>query len=325
MIEQVCIFVTYNLYESKRYFCQKFAESLKRKGVAAHIFDMQNGNLNQLAELTAPDIFCSFNRMQPLQDGRYPFEILKKPFIAFLVDPACYYSDYIFSKNIFISCVDKMDCSYLQNKGFQNVLFWPHAVEKELSYTLTDPRPYDVVLIGSCYDPEGLRQAWKARYSKEWITLIEEAVERTFYERNTPFWQAVDEAIKRQNHEISKNDRIRILTAVDNYMRGVDRFELITSIKDAEVHVFGGTCWREEHPIAGWAQTLAKFPNITVHPAVPFKEALSIMKQSKICLNSMPFFKEGTHERIFASLALGSLPVTTDNLWVQKILKMEKS
>ncbi|QLH36187.1 MAG: glycosyltransferase family 1 protein [Parachlamydiaceae bacterium] len=58
-----------------------------------------------------------------------------------------------------------------------------------------------------------------------------------------------------------------------------------------------------------------------MHPPVLMEQSYSIIKQSKIYLNSMPFFKNGTHERIFLSFACGSLPITTDNLWVHDHFK----
>jgi spore maturation protein CgeB len=45
------------------------------------------------------------------------------------------------------------------------------------------------------------------------------------------------------------------------------------------------------------------------------------MQQSKICLNSMPFFKNGTHERVLAGLACGAVPVTTDNIYFREFFR----
>ena len=38
----------------------------------------------------------------------------------------------------------------------------------------------------------------------------------------------------------------------------------------------------------------------------------------------MPFFKQGTHERLFASLAAGAVPLTPANLWIDKNFKKNK-
>ena len=52
-----------------------------------------------------------------------------------------------------------------------------------------------------------------------------------------------------------------------------------------------------------WGDELREHKNIVVHPAVTYEQGLEIRKKLQICLNSMPFFKHGTHERIFNGLA----------------------
>lgn len=108
---------------------------------------------------------------------------------------------------------------------------------------------------------------------------------------------------------------------LDNYTRGKDRVELIRSIKDARVHVFGETSQDNAVGILGWKQYLAGQKNVTINPSIPFGAAMHVMRKSKIILNSMPFFKNGTHERVLAGLACGAVPVTTENLFFREIFK----
>ncbi len=321
MIQEIWIIVNYNLYESKRYFAAKLAEAFQRYGVNAHILEARNENPiawfnRHQKELGRPDFCCSFNRTPPNKKGQFYWDFLKIPHFSILVDPACYDVNLIQSPYSILSCVDRLDCEYLRKQNFQNIFFWPHAVERELSAPEQQHRPYDVVFFGSSCDPEGMRAAWQAKYPNEIGQLIDEAAEMTLANRPMPFWEATQEALSHAKLDPGIIDIKKVNYYVDNYTRGVDRLELIRSIKDASVHVYGATCWREELPIRGWMQCLGGLPNVTVHPAIPFQESLDILKQSKICLNSMPFFKDGTHERIFTGLACGCLPITNDNLWV---------
>lgn len=241
----------------------------------------------------------------------------KFPNLSFLVDPAIYNIDLIKSPYSIISCVDKFDCEYVQNKNFDRVFFWPHAVERELGPGESKERPYDVVFLGSSYDPEGLRAAYQKKYPDQNWPLIDEYIEQCLIEPELTFWNAAVKVIKRTSSGVRPLTRQVLMNYIDNYIRGIDRLEMIKAVKDAHVHVFGGTCWRKETPIKGWAQTFANSPNVTVHPSIPFGESMEILKKSKICLNSMPFFKNGTHERIFTGLACGCLPITTENIWVK--------
>ena len=105
---------------------------------------------------------------------------------------------------------------------------------------------------------------------------------------------------------------------VDQCSRGIDRLRLIRSITEVPIHLFGGKCWREIKPIEDWSYYLSKQANVILHPPVNYEDSLYLMKQSKICLNSMPFFKNGTHERVFAALACGSLPLTSESLYLRE-------
>lgn len=60
--------------------------------------------------------------------------------------------------------------------------------------------------------------------------------------------------------------------------------------------------------------------NVVLHPAVTFAESLAILQQSKICLNSVPTLRNGSHERVLASYACGALPISSENLFWQEEL-----
>jgi spore maturation protein CgeB len=109
-------------------------------------------------------------------------------------------------------------------------------------------------------------------------------------------------------------DFLTLLDQLEDYINGRDRMELIKSIKDAEVHIFGSGS-------EGWKHALKKSKNVTVHDLVPYDEALNMMRQSKIVLNSVPSIKAGAHERIFAGIASGAAVLTNDNLYMHENFK----
>lgn len=320
MLREVWIVANYNLYESKRYFCAKLVEAFQRRGVIARVIDVEKDNpyewMVKNPQMQPPDFWCSFNRTEADKNGQYYWDRKKVPFLSFLIDPAIYDMGLTRSPYSILSCVDRKDCALLQESNFHRVLFLPHAVERDLAPPQQASRPYDVVFLGSCYDPEGLRAYWQEKYPKEQVEVFDEAAEWTLADRTMPFWKAVPLTLQLKGIELAPKLQERLIRAVDNYVRGVDREQLIRSIKGVHVHLFGATCWREEKPIRGWMQSLGDLPNVTIHPAIPFRECLAVLKQSKICLNSMPFFKDGSHERILTGLACGSLPITTDSVWV---------
>jgi glycosyltransferase involved in cell wall biosynthesis len=293
------------------------AEAFERKGIHAPIFDCQRDTaLIRTSE--KPDFSLSFNRSIADPKGHFFWDYQPFPHLSILVDPSFYDLNIIRSPNSIISCVDHFDCRFLNMHGFTRTFFFPHAVERELQAEEDQERPYEIVLFGSCYDPDSLKAIWRAHLKDYESQLVELAIDIGLSNRATTFWEATALAIAQLGIDPTRLSLRTINSYVDNYMRGIDRLELVRAVRHAELHVFGGTCWREETPILGWSRYLGNMPNVTVHPAVPFPESLEILKRSKICLNSMPFFKNGTHERIFTGLAAGCLPMTTDNVWTHE-------
>jgi hypothetical protein len=323
----VAILTNYNLYESKRYFCKHFAEALHRLGIETTIIDLktlqdQAFDFKRATDITETTFTCSFNTILPDDNNQYLPDASGVPHIAFLVDPAIYYREMLRSKNMILTCVDHFDCNFIKERGFKNTFFWGHGIESTLGEEGPAEKVYDVVLIGSCYDHETLQDYWRRNMTPGEVECIEEAIDIVLRDNSTPLYLAVrntflQHGLQAENPIELDNKIAFYATFVDNYTRGKDRTKLIRSIKNAEVHVFGSTCWRTEKPIFGWNKSLEGMKNVVIHSDVTFPESLRILKQSKICLNSMPFFKNGTHERLFTGLACHSLPITSDNLWVR--------
>ena len=318
---KICLIVCQNQYSSKLYFTEKLAEALKNQGVEVKILQWSSGPVPDFIiktiEKEKPDLTASFNQPAPLDDKSYFFENLQIPHLTLLLDPAIYEINLATSPYAIVSCVDQADCQFFQSTVFENVFFLPHAVEKELSFDVKTTRKYDVVFSGTCYDPDNLRAWWLAHHPPEVVRVIEEAIEIGLSDNYTSFYQAVMQSLLQNRISPKSVDTLRIAYYVDFYMRGIERIELIRAINEAEVHIFGGQSWREELPILSWKDYFKDQKNVIIHEPVKYSELLEVLKQTKICLNSMPMFKKGSHERIFASLACGAVPITSDNLFVR--------
>jgi spore maturation protein CgeB len=266
----------------------------------------------------APTLTCSFNSLLPVSETKFLWDLLEIPHLSILLDPALYSLHLTRSPYSILSCVDRADCGEIQAYQFDNVFFWPHAVERELIIEDDRKRPYEAVFLGSCYDYESLRASWKQRNPEALNKVLDDAIDLVFSEQRLSLAEALVQAWNVAKLDPTGVDFTALFYYLDNYTRGKDRVELIRSIKDTRVHVFGELSQDNAVGILGWSHYLASLPNVTVHPSVPFGEALNILKQSKICLNSMPFFKDGSHERVFASLACGAVPITSDSQFLRE-------
>lgn len=324
MLKKVCLLTNYNLYESKRHFTLKLAEAMQRAGIQTKIIDAREGvlgaNIISSIKAFAPDATCSFNSLDPISEKHYLWDFLTTPHISFLVDPAFYSTYLVDSPYSIISCVDHSDVEAIASTGFRNVFFWPHAIEKDLP-TSQEDRPYDVVFLGSCYDYESLRIAWRQRHPEAFNKVLDDAIDLVFSDDTISLGNALAHAWQASKLNPEGVDFTTLYYYLDNYTRGKDRVELIRSIKDAHVHVFGELSPDNAVGILSWHQYLASQKNATIHPSVPFPKAMEILRQSKIVLNSMPFFRNGSHERIFTGLGSGCLVISSESQYLRNQFK----
>lgn len=321
MLKRICFIVNYNLYESKRHFTLKFAEAFERHGVATKVIDVDEHTLSAglLQELRQfqPDLTASFNTLLPMAENRFLCDFLEIPHWSILVDPLFYSLQYLRSPYSWISSVDRSDVAYLKGMGFERGFFFPHAIERDLEPG-DGPRPYEVVFFGTCYDYESLRTSWLQRLPPEHSKVLDTAIELFSSDINLSLTDSLANAWGLSKLDPAQADFPALFYYLDNYTRGKERIELIKAVRDIPVHVFGELSRDNVAAILGWRQYLKHQKNVTLHPAVPFDQALQILKQSKFCLNSMPFFKNGSHERVLIGLATGALPITTQNLYFQE-------
>lgn len=315
VLKNVLFLVNYNLYETKSHFVRKFAEAMIRYGIKVTVLNGQAANHSIETEMLKADITCTFNSVNPFENGRYLFDLLKVPFLALLVDPFIYSLGILKSPYTILSCVDRSDCAALQLQGFNRIFFLPHAIEREIVAS-REERPYEVVFLGSCNDYESVRQHWLDHQPPEICQVLETAADLVLSNDLLSIFQAI--GIAREQYPLPNQlnvDWVQLFRYVDQYTRGYDRVQLIRSIRSSQVHLFGSMDSAVTIFQKGWSYYVGNQPNVTIHEAVAYPQALEVLQKTKICLNSMPFFRAGSHERVFMSLACGALPVTSHSLY----------
>ena len=69
----------------------------------------------------------------------------------------------------------------------------------------------------------------------------------------------------------------------------------------------------------GWEEIASEGRGkIRIHPEVPFVEAPGIYRNSKMVLNIMPLFRDGSHDRIPTALLSGAAALTDPTLFLQE-------
>ena len=321
MLHKIFILIGKSQYDSKKHLSAKLAEAFNRKGIQTIFFDVLQPHakevLHTLLLREKPDLCCTFYP----QDCRYLklsfWKQLQIPFLILLIDPA---PDWAFMNNsplIYYACCDQYHSEFMIKHGKKNVFYLGHGVESDLAPAENQERPFDVVFFGSSYDPVGWKLKWK-QFSDPIQKAMEKAAESYLSDSFTPFWQVVDEALQAQGVHLDRETLNNIYLRVLLYCHAWDRVELIRAVKDARVDVFGGTVFRQPIEAKSWHYYLLDKNNVHIHPSITLDEAIEVMKKSKICLNSMPYFKNGTHERLLTAAACGCLLITTDTVWTRE-------
>lgn len=321
-IERICFLANYNLYESKRRFTKEFAKAFKACNVETLIVDVEERGLNRdhLRKIIKfkPTLTCSFNSMQPASPGVFLWDQIGIPHWSILVDPAIYSINLTTSPLSILSCVDRDDCKALLDHKFRRLFFMPHAIAPPQPLLPRQPRCYPIVMLATCYDYESLQSHWRSTLPPGEMQVLEAAIDHVLSQEAIPLAHALMRAWEESPISQQEIDLELLFYYLDYYTRGYDRVALVRAFKNYPVHIFGSTS--HDHPSykRGWHHYLQDCPHATIHPPVSYDAVPDLLQRSKIALNSMLFFRDGSHERALDSLACGCLPLCSYSLWLKE-------
>lgn len=320
-IERIDVFKSsISQYGVLYHFGIKLYEALLRAGYKARLFE-SHFKLSQITLEPLPHLTIGFNGVpaapslktkEGSPDTEAICDLIRVPHVSCLVDPPFRFFYLTRSPYSIIGCDDLSGCEMLRQMGFSKTVFFPHAVEKELSPDPKEERIYDVVMLASYIDFVHRKKKWRKIYPK-WIwQIMEEAIEITLSDQETAFINAFRKVFidhKRRPEEMETFNLFEVFAEMEMAIKGMERFNMLKSIQDVDVHLFGSNEWK--------SHLGKKLPHVILHDNVDYAQALEIMKKSKIVLNCSIKNKNGAHERIFSGLACGALVVTGENIYLR--------
>lgn len=312
---RLAMIVDSNAYETKSHFGFKLAEAVERQGAEVLFLDLSETKNFSWEEIKAfqsfkPDFSLSFNSFEADSKGKFFWDYLKTPHLSILLDPPIYSSQAFQSPYSLFCCIDESHVEWLKERGFSKTFFLPHGIEPELKTNPSNPRSLDVVYMASCYDPFAARQHPLFQTYKKQI----ESILARFKVENLSFEQMLAQELP----DLSDRDLQEVTFVIDTIIRGEERLNLLNAIEHQQIHLFGGAAWDKSYGASDWKTLLSHKSNIIFHDSVSYKESLQILKQTKISLNTSSFFKQGSHERVFAALMAGALPFTSYTPWMNE-------
>lgn len=245
-------------------------------------------------------------------------------FFLFLVDHPYYRYDWLAEqhRNLIVSCIDRNHCNFLQKyyKNIDAVQFVPHGgnlSEKPLK-PFAD-REIDVAFFGTCSASNEYKSIVD-QMSEDIMKIMDATIARVMQGECIPAEEILIQELRSGGIELSEAQLLElfvVLAFADTYIRAKQREKLILHLAKSglEVHVYGN----------GWEKDeLAQYENIKRHGAVSYTEALDIMTNTKIVINKMPLFLDGSHERVFTAMLNGAVCCTDESgYWKQEFIDGE--
>lgn len=227
------------------------------------------------------------------------------------------------SKNYLLFCCDQDHIEYVKTYFAQEVpyvAFMPHvgaAPKQDVPMIPYEDRKYDILFTATYYRPEdrlskllhmcGENTGMKQLYQMMYQNMIDNSA--------LTIEQALLQAMQQGGWTVPRETLKTIFAWSENVdwaIRMYQRGQVVSVLAEAgfELYLLG----------RGWENhSASKYPNVhRIDDRVPYAQTLPYMANAKINLNVMPWFKSGTHDRIFNTLLQHSLPLTDRSSWIEE-------
>ena len=306
--------------ETLEYFSYQMGKTFVEMGYQVFYYDLKN-------EMQSARTLRKFIRVGETALVTFNFEGLEKepgvykpgigyvwdeyqiPCYNIVVDHPYYYHERLadLPKRYHHISIDRYQEAYFKEfyPEFHHEGFLPLAGTELMDGEDKPVRTMDIVMTGN-YTPPSFCETHINWINEEYAAFYRGIIEDLIQNPN----QTVEEAeLRHCEREMGKTpyDEIRIamhrMIFIDLYVRNYWRGEVVKTLVDAGlvVDVFG----------KGWDELACEKPqNLRIHPQITSEECLQQLKQTKISLNVMPWFKDGAHDRVFNSILNGAVCVS---------------
>lgn len=325
-MESKLIFFT-GVYDTLDIFSQELIHTFQNME-----YDILEINMNDLAQglaqlaqfvrtpVKAAIVFNNLAFNLELNNGKNIWEELGIPCINILMDHPFCYRDALEKapSNSVVLCIDKKHMDYLQRfyPNIPIVGFLPHGgICLDQNPMPIAEREIDLLYAG------GLSRKFVCNIIPDFSQFpfdakaaADRAYERLITDTNITAETAIEDALLEKgillpDHELSYV--ISQLHYVELLATSYYREKLIATMLKAgmRVHLFG----------EGWdICDFAKHPNLIWKGKISAAEVLEKMHHSKIVLNTMTWFKDGTHDRVLNGMLAGAVAVTDESIYMQE-------
>lgn len=339
--EPLRIVLFYSLVESFNFFTDTLAEEFTKRGHEVFIFDLRmppagdphsRAHFEQFLAGKADMAVCfdALGVREDLYPGINDLWNRDRTVVLdlFLDAPLRFYPVFLAPpQNYHLFCCDQDHVDYVKRYyggTVKHVSFLPHVGvvpdpgAEIIPYT---KRKYDILFCGTYYRPEDKFAELKRELQETFPgdTALYQFYEQMYQNLLADPDLGIEQAVQATAAQIGwaiPYDFMEVVMycaeAVDWAIRMEQRARVVKTLADAGLELYLlGRGW-ENHPSAG-------LPNVhRIDDRIPYRETLAYMADARINLNVMPWFKAGTHDRIFNALLQRSVPLTDGSSWIRE-------
>lgn len=311
-------------YNSYLYFARSLAKALTNAGHHAELFSCEQEPPEAMERFAGRsyDAVFDFNSELPrlrMEDGSYFLDQIHAPFYDILLDHPLYHHDTLKQRisDFHVLCLDEHHIHYVRG-------CYPHIKSAEL-FPVTGE---DIVPTDDAYPAKDLDVLFSGTYTN--YREIEASIQTIPSFLGDLTKQLIH--LMSEQPALTQEDALRLLLPsleeseiieetfplhmqacflCDSYLRAYKREKLLLHL--AENHIPFTICGN------GFSHSpLADFKQVRIIDDLSFSDAFALFRRSKITLNLLPEFKNGTHDRIYSSMLNHSLCLTDASPLLQR-------
>lgn len=325
--------------ETQGYFSLQIAKAMEGMGHCVFIFDLSRpwestqkffGGFYEKGNTVL--INFNFHGMSGEEyfldeNGRSMWDALEIPSYNIVVDHPMYYHHFLekVPSGYHHISIDRNHMRYMQ-RFFPEIVngpFLPLAgtqLYPDKSNVPIANRRYDVVMVGNYCIPQTFEK-YITRIDEEYTAFYYGMIDDLFARPERTVEEVAQEHLYREIGEVPEEEMKKAmagLTFIDLYVRYTFRGRAVQELADEgiRVHVFGD----------GWDRLECAHPeNLILMQNLDSEGCLKKLRQTKLSLNVMPWFKDGAHDRIFNSMLNGAVCLTDSSRYLDEILRDGKN
>ncbi len=319
--------------ETQGYFSGQMKKELLRLGYDVYLYDLKKpwkstGEMLRFLE-KGNTMLLSFNFHGMCQEpqfldenGTYIWDALDVTCCNILADHPYYYYKLLAQRprNYCQLSIDKNHEAFMR-RFFPEIELGPflplggtqidHPALKKMP-----ERSMDVVFTGNYASPSRFEK-YITRLGDEYTAFYYEMIDSLLADPSQTVEEVVERFLRREISDVTEEqlkETMQNITFIDLYVRYKTRGEVVKTLVDAgiRVHVFGDK----------WNELSCERPENLINGDSLFsEECLEKIRDSRISLNVLPWFKLGAHDRIYNTMLNGAVCLTDTNPYLDGILR----